>query len=122
MSRPALLLAGLWLVGSAAAGPLPYGDPTQPTPLGRPIADATSGGEAVVEGPRWKLTSTLVAGERRVAVINGRSAAVGATIEGARVLSVDSRGATIEHQGRRIRLDLPAPAGKTVTAKTPSGR
>ncbi len=120
-SRPLLLLA-LWLVVGtpAMSGPLEYGDPTQPTPLGRPVARATGG--PVIARPRWELTSTLVSGDRRVAVINGRSASPGATIEGAKLLAVDAGGAWIEHQGRRIRLDLPRSAGRTITAKTPSGR
>lgn len=105
---------------AAVAGPLAYGDPTQPTPHGRPIV--RDSGKPVVERPRWVLTSTLVAGDRHVAVINGRSVAPGARIEGGLVLSVDARGAWIEHHGRRTRLDLPPSAGKNITAKTPSGR
>ena len=114
------LLVGLVAASGAVAGPLPYGDPTQPSPHGR--AGLTASGEPVAPRPPWVLTSTLVAGDRHVAVINGRSVALGARIDGARVVSVDARGAWIENQGRRIRLDLPPTAGKSITAKTPSGR
>jgi MSHA biogenesis protein MshK len=123
-SLPALLFVGVLAAAGAVAGPLGYGDPTQPTPLDRPALRASSGSDAPppVERPRWTLTSTLVAGDRRVAVINGRSVALGATMDGARLVAVDAGGALIEHEGRRIRLQLPPAAGKTITAKTPSGR
>jgi MSHA biogenesis protein MshK len=120
-----LLTAIACLVATSAhAGPLGYGDPTQPTPLDRPAANAPSGDGAAPrsDSARWHLSSTLVAGNRRVAVINGRSVALGARIDGARLLAVDAGGALIEHEGRRIQLQLPPPAGKTITAKTPSGR
>lgn len=116
----ALVLA---IAGSAAmADTLPYGDPTQPT--GRRVAapGAADGASEAPPPPRWALSSTLVAGERRVAVINGRSVALGATIAGARVVAIDRRGAWIEHQGRRTRLELPRPASDRITAKTPTGR
>lgn len=127
MSRPlpALILAtSLLATAGAVAGPLGYGDPTQPTPLDRPAIVAASEGPVAdrIAPARWTLTSTLIAGNRRIAVINGRSVALGARIDGARLVAVDAGGASIEHEGRRIRLMLPPPAGKTITAKTPSGR
>ena len=127
MSRflPCLGAAILLSTGAALAGPLDYGDPTQPTPLDRAPAPVDAPGSAVakpVATARWTLTSTLIAGDRRVAVINGRSVALGATIDGARLVAIDSGGASIEHEGRRIRLQLPPAAGTTITAKTPSGR
>lgn len=127
MSRflPCLGATVLLSTSAAVAGPLGYGDPTQPTPLDRAPA-AVEGPERVAAKPvataRWTLTSTLIAGDRRVAVINGRSVALGATIDGARLVAIDSGGASIEHEGRRIRLQLPPAAGTTITAKTPSGR
>ncbi|MCC2656164.1 MAG: hypothetical protein K0Q76_1272 [Panacagrimonas sp.] len=126
MSRPLvpILVAALLLMSGAMAGPLEYGDPTQPTPLDRPSAGIASDATVAkhIETPRWTLTSTLISGDRRVAVINGRSVALGARIDGARLVAVDAGGASIEHEGRRIRLQLPLPAGKSITAKTPTGR
>jgi len=123
--RSCLSAAILLSTGAALAGPLGYGDPTQPTPLERAPAAVDTPDRAVIEPvatARWTLTSTLIAGDRRVAVINGRSVALGATIDGARLVAIDSGGASIEHEGRRIRLQLPPAAGTTITAKTPSGR
>jgi MSHA biogenesis protein MshK len=126
VSRFLSWIARTWLLAACAAvaGPLDYGDPTQPTPLDRPAATTTPGalGTNAPARSQWTLTSTLIAGDRRVAVINGRSVALGARIDGARLVAVDAGGALIEHEGRRIRLQLPPPAGKTITAKTPSGR
>lgn len=117
---PALALLCVCL--SAEAVPLDYGDPTQPAPgFGKPVAEKIAVSEAPPP-PRWQLSSTLIAGQRRVAVINGRSVALGASIEGARLLAVDARGALIEHQGRRIRLNMPGSPGKTIAAKRPSQR
>lgn len=120
-----MLAAGLLIVicGAGQARPLGYGDPTAPTPLDAPPV-ATAAGDAAAEPvkPRWTLSSTLVSGDRRIAVINGRSVALGATIEGARVTAVDHRGAWIEHRGTRVRLELPRAAGDRITAKTPTGR
>lgn len=126
MSRSIAAVVVTWLlaIAGAMAGPLEYGDPTQPTPLDRP-AVGTASDTAIanrIETPRWTLTSTLISRDRRVAVINGRSVALGARIDGARLVAVDAGGASIEHEGRRIRLQLPPPARNTVTAKTPSGR
>lgn len=126
MSRVLATMLLLCVCRSAAAVPLDYGDPTEPAPgFGKaPTAQAEFAveDEAVPAPPRWRLTSTLVAGERRVAVINGRSVALGARIEGAKLLAVDARGALIEHEGRRIRLDMPAPRDRTITAKRPSSQ
>jgi hypothetical protein len=117
----ALLLA--LCAGGAFAGPLGYGDPTQPGNRRAAVAvDGVESTDLAPPPPRWTLSSTLIAGQRRVAVINGRSVALGARIEGARLLAVDARGALIEHQGRRIRLELPRSAGDRITAKMPTGR
>lgn len=120
MSR-LLALVMLCALAPAWAGPLGYGDPTQPPAH---LAGPDEGGAPPIEvaRPRWQLSAVIVAGQRRVAVINGRSVALGASIAGARLLAVEADGVTMEHENRRIRLKLPPAEGKTVMAKTPSGR
>lgn len=76
------------------------GDPTRPTGLNAPTA------QRAAAQPGWVLQSILVAPDRRVAVINGRSVRVGETVDGARVVGIDADRATLDAQGRRIDLRL----------------
>jgi MSHA biogenesis protein MshK len=78
-----------------------FGDPTRPTSLSEPEA------ARVVQGPRWRLQSTLVADNRRVAVINGRTVAQGERVDGAQLVEVRSDGVTLEEDGQRFQLRLP---------------
>lgn len=98
-----LALAAFALAGAAAAQP-GLGDPTRPTPLVAPAEErvATLAGPA----PRWRLQSTLIADERRVAVINGRSVAQGTRVEGALLREVRNDGVTLEVDGRSVQLRL----------------
>ena len=100
MSR---LLAILLLVAAApvlAQGRL--GDPTRPTSLSEPDDSAPA-----AQGPRWRLQSTLIADDRKVAVINGRTVSQGERIEGATLIEVRSDGVTLQHDGQRLVLHLP---------------
>jgi MSHA biogenesis protein MshK len=96
-------LLGLALL---AAAPLALGqqlgDPTQPTALDAPNAAAT----AQQAGPRWRLQSTLVADNRRLAVINGRTVAAGDRIDGATVREVRQEGVTLDVDGRKVELRI----------------
>lgn len=112
--------------GLAHAAPLEFGDPTRPTGVvlsheSTPDAEQSEG-QVKRQGPRWQLTSTLLSGDRKVAVINGRSIRPGERIDGARLISVRHRRAVIEAAGRRITLKMPAASGDTLNAKKPSGR
>ncbi|MGH8442345.1 MAG: hypothetical protein ACRETF_05525 [Nevskiaceae bacterium] len=91
------------LVAVIAAGGAPaqqLGDPTQPTRMDEPQQAA----RAAQSGPRWRLQSTLVADDRRLAVINGRTVAQGERIDGATVRDVRPGGVTLEVEGRRVEL------------------
>ena len=103
-SPRAALLALLLAAGPAGAlAQTGFGDPTRPTSLSEPEPERA----AAVQGPRWRLQSTLVADQRRLAVINGRTVAPGAQVDGARLLEVRQDGVTLETDGRRIDLRLP---------------
>jgi hypothetical protein len=96
-------LLGLALLATAQlAFGQQLGDPTQPTALNEPAA----AGPAQRAGPRWRLQSTLVADNRRLAVINGRRVAAGDTVDGATVREVRQEGVTLEVDGRRIELRM----------------
>ncbi len=99
--RPAAVVLGLALLAGAAATPAqPLGDPTQPTALDAP--EPTE--RRAASGPRWRLQSTLVADNRRLAIINGRTVGPGDRIDGALVREVRQEGVTLEVEGRRVEL------------------
>ena len=100
MSR---ILLGLALLGGAmTASAQGYADPTRPTALDEPEPVA----RRAEAGPRWRLQSTLVAAERRLAIINGRTVGTGDRVDGALVRDVRPDGVTLEVDGRRIELRM----------------
>lgn len=105
----AALLAALAL--EAGAEPA-LGDPTRPTALISAAAAA-----AAPAGPRWRLQSTLVADDRRLAVINGRTVSRGDRVDGAQVVEIGDGGVTLELAGRRLQLHVVPPA---IDVKRPS--
>lgn len=102
MCKPLLALA-LLALGLPALAQTGFGDPTRPTSLSEPEPEQAR----VVQGPRWRLQSTLVADQRRLAVINGRTVAQGSHVDGAKLLEVRQDGVTLEAEGRRIDIRLP---------------
>jgi len=84
------------------------GDPTQPTPLG----GVRGGGNEAPAAPRWVLSSTLVARDRNVAVINGEQLEVGETVAGARVVRIRPGRVILERGGRRFELSMLADSVK----------
>jgi MSHA biogenesis protein MshK len=103
LARPAAVVLGLTLLAGAAATPAqPLGDPTQPTALDAP--EPTE--RRAASGPRWRLQSTLVADNRRLAIINGRTVGPGDRIDGALVREVRQEGVTLEVEGRRVELRM----------------
>lgn len=107
----AALLAALAL--EAGAEPA-LGDPTRPTAL---ISAAAAAAAAAPAGPRWRLQSTLVADDRRLAVINGRTVSRGDRVDGAQVVEIGDGGVTLELAGRRLQLHVVPPA---IDVKRPS--
>lgn len=101
-SRGRWAAIALLCASAPAAAQTGFGDPTRPTSLSEPEAAAR-----VVQGPRWRLQSTLVADSRRVAVINGRTVAQGERVDGAQLVEVRPDGVTLEEGGERFRLRLP---------------
>lgn len=75
-------LAAICLVLAPPATAQPLPDPTERTSIARP-AVATR-----VPVP-WVLQSTLIAEDRRIAVINGRTVTVGDEVEGARITRIE---------------------------------
>lgn len=57
----------------------------------------------------WQLASTLVAGDRRIARINGQTVRSGDTVGGARVLAINNGRVQLDYRGRKftIRRSIP---------------
>ncbi|WP_127474647.1 hypothetical protein [Sulfurivermis fontis] len=67
---------------------------------------------------QFVLSSTLIARERRSAVINGRSVGVGDHVNGARVIEIQPSQVRLQHQGRQLTLSLlPVAVKKPVSAE-----
>ena len=97
------LAAVLLALPAAVSAQHSLGDPTRPTSLSEPDESAEKATQAV----RWRLQSTLIADDRKVAVINGRTVSQGERIEGATLLEVRSDGVTLQEDGQRRVLRLP---------------
>jgi MSHA biogenesis protein MshK len=103
-ARRSCLPGLLALALAAAAGPAAaqaLDDPTRPTALNAPET-----ARRAESGPRWRLQSTLVADDRRLAIINGRTVGPGDRVDGATVRDVRQDGVTLEVEGRRIELRM----------------
>ncbi|GAB4303394.1 MAG: hypothetical protein Kow0096_25430 [Thiohalomonadaceae bacterium] len=109
MSRTLLPFLLSFLVAGAAAA---LDDPMRPPGSAAFSAGAASGASQFV------LSSTLIARERRSAVINGRSVGVGDHVDGARVIEIQPSQVRLQHQGRRLTLSLlPVAVKKPVSAE-----
>lgn len=73
-------------------------DPTRPI--------ISWGGRAASNTSRLRLESTIVSGERRLATINGKTLAVGARINGARIRDITPYKVELDDNGRLVTLKL----------------
>lgn len=96
------------LMAGAAVAQEGLGDPTQPTAINERTSVAA---QSAATGPRWRLQSTLISGDRRLAVINGKTLRVGDAIDHAALVEVRPDGVTLEYDHVRMNiLLLPASA------------
>jgi len=91
-----LLMAAAFGVPQAFA----ISDPTRPSGYAAPAGGADKSGAAL------KLESVLIARDRRVAVINGKTCRVGDSINGARLVAIHADGAELVREGSRVVLPL----------------
>ncbi len=103
LSIPLLTLSTSLPVYSATA----LKDPTRPpnAKLGSPSRQAGA-------SPNWYLSSTLISGGRRNAVINGRLVSLGQTIKNAKVVSIRPNEVWLLHKQKRFRIKLLSPGIK----------
>jgi MSHA biogenesis protein MshK len=97
-----LLLGTALYVAQAAPAAGTFTDPT------RPNGYAVHGQARHLPGSAgdWTLSSTLVAPDRRVAVINGHQVSEGEYLDGARVVRIEKLSALLSAAGRHITLHL----------------
>jgi len=96
-----ILLALYALLTALPASGSALFDPTRPASLG-----SSSPGRADKTHSGWRLDSTLVAPDRRVAVINGKRVSAGESVDGARVIEIRKLDVLIQVNGRRMTLQL----------------
>lgn len=77
-------------------------DPTRPTTRNKTTSPDPVGAALRV----WTLESTLVAPDRRVAVINGRLVSEGESVDGARIIKIRKLDVLIQTPSRRMTLQL----------------
>jgi MSHA biogenesis protein MshK len=109
----ALLLLGLGFCWPAF-GQGPLSDPTRP-----PVGVVGSAGQSAPKTLKWKLTSTLISRQRRVAVINDQVVRVGQKIDGAVLVAVEPGSALLHHAGQKIQLKLVAGTVKQAVEPAP---
>ena len=80
-------------------------DPTRPQNIAAQDFAGGSGGRVRSDSP-WLLESTLIAENRRSAVINGRTYRVGDAIGDAKLVAIESYEVLLEKGSKQIRLRL----------------
>jgi type II secretory pathway component PulC len=56
--------------------------------------------------PRWQLSGILYNNQHPVAIINKRQVRTGETINDAKVLKIDKKAVTLEHNGKQMTLTV----------------
>lgn len=95
------ILCTLLTASSLCAGDLI--DPTRP--INTKIKTTSTKAVSAVHRS-WTLESTLVAHDRRVAVINGKLVSEGDTVDGARVIKISKLDVVVKTSGKRMTLQL----------------
>lgn len=99
MFNRALLLLGLLVLVMPVRAAMD--DPTRPPSLGAAKSVPSTGKH---QRPRWLLSSTLIAAERRSAVIDGRVVVRGDRINGATVVSIEPGSVRLRARGKEFTL------------------
>lgn len=92
-----LAMVGQWLYEARAAAELP--DPTRP-----PLFTTARVRAAAPAKPQLVLQLTLISPDRQIAMINGQTYPLGASIEGAVITQIRPYEVTLRRSGRETRL------------------
>jgi len=79
-------------------------DPLQPPGYQDPARSASSASEDRFDPGAWRLVTTMVSGERRAAIINGRNVREGGSVGGATVLEIRNGRAQLDYRGRHFTI------------------
>ena len=85
----------------ATVSALELADPTRP-----PGAPATPAAQHKRLKPHWFLSSTLIANQRRHAIINGQIVTKGQYIQQAKVVSIHPNEVWLEYKQKRFRIRM----------------
>ena len=68
--------------------------------------DKSSGNSETVEKPRWKLSGIVYNSIKPLAIINGKSVAVGDKLGSASIVEIKKESVIVEHSGMRVTLKV----------------
>jgi len=68
--------------------------------------DKSTGYREIVEKPRWKLSGIVYNSVKPLAIINGKSVAVGDKLGNASIVEIRKTSVIVEHSGTRIMLKV----------------
>lgn len=95
------------LLASMLPGAVVMAEETQRRDPLRPPGNVQNVSRPAFNVDAWKLTSTLVAEGRRVAIINEHAVRVGDRVGGARVLAIESGRARLRYREREFTITRP---------------
>lgn len=108
--RPQIFSRGLAVMLLVAYSTTPLAlelsDPTRPPQVQKPVKPSSNKPKAPT--PIYALQSTLITPHTRMAVINGQSVTVGATLQGATVIDIAFAAVRLRREGREFEVKLMA--------------
>jgi hypothetical protein len=104
MALALLAAASLAAVARAEDTP-PARDPMRP--FG---AVAAAGVASAASAPRFALTAVLIAPTRRVAIVNGKPYALGASVDGAQIVAIEHEAVRLRENGTELVIHLGRPS------------
>ena len=105
----ALTLLVLGTAGTVQAGAAGLADPMKPPLSNRPVESAT-GSTAAAPAAALQLQALRLQGPRSLALIQGRWLAIGASVDEARIISIDERGVRLRRGDAVEQLTLQSAA------------
>ncbi|HUQ53208.1 MAG TPA: hypothetical protein VM692_13365 [Gammaproteobacteria bacterium] len=104
MSKAAPFVVALLAIAAARAEDTPpVRDPM------RPFGSVAAAAAAAAKAPRFAMTAVLIAPSRRVAIVNGKPYAQGATVDGAEIVAIEHDVVRLRERGAELVIHLGRP-------------